>query len=321
MLALRVLARRALAALALGALASGGAACDDPPAATQERDERVIVKLSFDEVAYVDAAITTRKLIERVRRQNESIFGTLRRADVSITAKRVVDVDLAHLDQEPVTVVDLDTGITRAAQRIRYRFLALALAPRALAMRGEVPLGALHILTPARPEVVLQTCTANGDRERAATAELWTVFDASIPRCGAAIAAEQAGIDVARRRLEHPDKEIVSAEFERLYVPITAELTIRETRREAEMSGAGGSIRIVTWADKARERGSADAEDERELSRMSGPRPAGPAPGNAVLSWGSAVYAAPNFTLLYVAIVALILLLVGWRQQDRKRRR
>jgi hypothetical protein len=319
-LAFRVLARRVLAALALGALVSGGAACDEPAPAPQEGEERVIVKLAFDEVLYVDAAITTRKLIERIRRQNESIFGTLRRANVTITAKRVVDVDLAHLDQEPVTVVDLDSGITRAAQRVRYRFLALALAPRALANKGEAQLGALHIQAPLRPEVVLGACTANGDRERAAVGELWTVFDASLPACGAAIAREQAAIDVARKRLTSPAKEIVSAEFERLYVPIKVELFIREQPQVAAASGAGGSIRYVSWADKLREQSSADAEEERELARLSRPANAGASRGDSVITWGSAVYTAPNFTLLYVAVAALILLLVGWRRQDRDRR-
>lgn len=319
MLARRSPFRRALFAIALAAIASAAACGADGPPEPAEPDDRVIVKLSFDEVAYADAAITPRKMIERVRRQNESIFATLRRADVMITAKRVVDVDLAQLEKEPVTVVDLGTGITRAAARIRYHFVALALAPKALAAKGEIPLGALHITTPAKPEYVLAACTANGDRERAAMSELWTIFDAARPSCLAAITAEQAAIDAARKQLERPDKEIVSIEFERLYVPITAHLFVRETRGEAQGGGVPG-VKVLTWADRAREK-ELDAEDERELQRLSRPAWGGPGHGTGQLTWGSAVYMDPNWTLLWVSAIALVLLLVGWRQQERKKRR
>lgn len=333
-LARRSLARRALSAIALAALASaamcGGAGCGiDEPAEPTEPDDRVIVKLSFDEVAYADAAITTRKMIERVRRQNESIFSTLRRADVMITAKRAVDVDLAHLEKDPVTVVDLDSGITRAALRLRYHFVALALAPKALAIRGEVPLGALHIPTPRKPEEVLATCTANGERERAAMSELWTVFDARIPACAATIAMEDAAISVARRRLEHPEREIVTIEFERLTVPVSARLVMRETRGEEPApganaaSGAGGGqpvVKQLTWVDKAHEK-DLDAEDERELSRLTRQRWGGHGQPDQQRYWGYSVYNDPNYTLLWVSCIALVLLLVGWRQQDKKRHR
>ncbi|MFT3768772.1 MAG: hypothetical protein QM820_25275 [Minicystis sp.] len=330
---------RAAAALALMALAA--AACDDESGpAPPPSEERIVAKLSFDDFAYVDSAISTRKLLERVHRENESIFSTLRRADVMITARKLVDVDLAHLEKEPVTVVDLDTGITRNAIRVRHHFVALALVPRSLAAKREVLLGALHLPTPAHPDEVLAACTANGEREHAAVNELWTVFDARVDACQAALAREQAAIDAARKRLTSPDREIVSVEFERLLVPVVVRLVARQDPEGEPVEGehVDGHVKTPSglgapgdgpgaepkpawvWADRARERDFEDTEDEKELQRLSRPAAGGMGHQNAPRSWGSAVYMQPNFGFLAIILIALAVLIGGtWRQQRGKR--
>lgn len=323
-----------LAALA-AALALLAPGCDDAGDAG-EVDDRAIVRLSFDEYTYVDASIPNRKLMERVRHQNESIFSSLRHADVMITAKRLVAVDLAHLEREPVTVVDPATGITRAAMRVRYHFLALALAPRALAQQGSLALAALHTPSPALGEQIVATCSANGDHERAAVTEPWTVFNGALPRCAAAATAEQAAVDAARAKLANPDREIVSSEFERTYVPVVVNL--RERRVQPEGGGTGDFGRPGmpgragaappdnpegwTWVDKEREREFAreDDEDERELARLARPSGGGISRRDGPVTWSSSVYLQPNFTILYVAVIALGLILVGWRRSDQRRR-
>jgi len=328
----------ALAALLLAALSAGG--CDDDGGEAPEADDRVIVKLSFDHFGYVDAAVPTRKIIERVRHENESIFSSLRRADVMITAKKLVDVDLAHLEKDPVTVVDPASGITRAAQRVRYHFVALALAPKALVQRGDLRIAALHGTGPASVESVLADCSANGDRERAAAAEPWTVFDGRMERCKASVIAEQSAIDAARKKLLQPAKEIVSAEFERVYVPVTVRLRERNEKGEAPVRGehvegkvktpqgpwasgdgpgADGDQPAWRWVDKSAERDFEDTEDEKDLQRMARPFGGASAPGGT-RSWSTNSYLAPNFTLLYVVLGALIIFLVSWFRQQQRRR-
>jgi hypothetical protein len=303
------------------------AGCGDETA--EEKDDHVIVRMSFDEVAYVDQAIQTHKLIERVRHETESIFHGLRRADVMVTAKKQVDVDLGRLDKDPVTVVD-PSGITRAAMRIRYHFVGLALVPEALAKQAELPLGVLHTPDATRAELVLSACTANGDAERAAVAELWTVFDPTLPSCADAMEREQAAIDLARKGLEHPEKEIVSGEFERVYLPVIAHLRPRNTkgnaggpggpggpgrksRDEGRLSDQPGDV-IPTRAARSND----DDEDEESLHRMRGGGFAGPVTPNA-FNWGGGPALQPNWAVVYFAIASLLLLILGKRRQSGRK--
>jgi hypothetical protein len=299
-------------------------------------DDRVIVTLSFDDFAYVDAGISPRKLMERVRRLNDSVISTLRHADVTITAKKQVDVDLAHLEKEPVTVVDLDTGITRAALRVKYHFVALALAPRALATRRDLPLGALHLPTPAHPDEVVATCTAGGEGEQAAAGELWTVFDGHLDRCTAALAREQEAIDARRKLLHSPEREIVSREFERLLVPVVAHLRQRHVPGEEPAPNASVKARTPgvpgllgdgpddedkTPVYQARDDDVEDSADEKELRRLARPSGGGLGQAQGGRSFGSSVYTAPNFGFLALVVVALgVLVRETWRQRRRNNR-
>src|SRR4051812_31444961 len=76
-----------VAGVALGAVLAIG--CEEPPPPEKKpREARVIVKLSFDETVYVDAATPPRKLIERLRHQTKSIFPSLQRAEITVAARK-----------------------------------------------------------------------------------------------------------------------------------------------------------------------------------------------------------------------------------------
>jgi hypothetical protein len=90
--------------------------------------------------------------------------------------------------------------------------------------------------------------------------------------------------------------------------------------RGAGAPGSGeGEVAAPTWGDRERERDYEDDEDEKALRRLSrsGGGVSGPAGGG--LYWGSSRYLAPNFTLLYGVVAALLVLLVGWKSQGRKK--
>ena len=312
----------------LGLLVCGaaGSACGwgDEPA--EEKDDRIIVRMSFDEIAYVDQAIQTHKLIERVRHETESIFRGLSKAQVLVTAKKQVDVDLGRLEKEPVTVVDPGSGITRAAVRVRYHFVGLALAPAALAEQVELPIGVLHATDATRAELVLAACTANGDAERAAVAELWTVFDGTLPSCADAMKREQAAIDLARKGLEHPDREIVSGEFERIYVPVIAHLRPRSDRSGVSSPGGPGgrsrgegrlSDEPGAVPTRRGSRGTDDDEDEESLHRMHGGGYGGPP--STTMYWGGTTALQPNWAVVWFALAAVILLVLGKQRQSRRK--
>jgi hypothetical protein len=337
---------RALVLLFALALAACG---NEAPAPESAPDDRVVVMLGFEGMAYVEAGAPTRKVAERLRHGTQSVFTTLRKADVMITQRKQADVDLARLEKEQVTVVDPATGSTRAATRLRHRVTALALVPKALADQGEMAIGLLHDAGGARAEAILADCTANGEAERAALGELWTVFDASRPSCTAAITREHDAIVAARKALKRPEKEIVPLELERAYVPAVVTLTKRHavdggmeleppspdqhveakvkvrvgawapSPSEAPQEGSNDPV-YITRADKEREEEFERDEQELELARAAranGPNAGAPPPSSAPA--GVAVptypYLQPNYAILYVAIGVVVLLLVGKRKR------
>jgi hypothetical protein len=322
--------------------------CADEPA--PEPDDHVAVKLSFDQITYVDAALAPRKVSERIRNEVQSIFPALRKADALILSSQQVELDVAELKKEPVTVVDPATGASRAALRIRHHYVTLAQVPKALAGTSELPLGVLHGGDGAHTEAVLAECTANGERERQAVGELWTVFDPSLPSCAAAMGREQVAIDAARQKLQHPEREIVTAELGRTYLPVTVHLRRRpqgpdagdyalpvegehvdDPRAHASPDGPApppspGEQPGFVVIDRSAEKAAAEqlehepeSEDEIELRKqaraLGGDAVVAPAPP----SYGGYTYLQPNYALLYVAIVAFVVLAVGKRRQQSKR--
>jgi hypothetical protein len=315
--------------LALSAAAIGLCACGDEP--EEADDDRVPVRISFDQEAYVDAATTNAKVIERVRRQNESVLYGLHTADVIITKRKLVEVDLGHLKREPVTVVD-ESGITRAALRLRYHFVALADAPKEVAEKGMLRLGALHTVDPAQAEIVRAACTSNRADDR--KADLWKVFDAGLPRCNAAIAREYDAIVEARKALAHPEAEIATREFERLYVPVAVWIVPRQRPDGgggpdppvgAVRRGGGNDAWLPSIPGLDIGIGEDDEQAARDLSKEDRPVYFGPTPRgdnvNTALPSGAGRYIAPNFAVVYFAIASIILLLLGGRKRGWGRRK
>ena len=347
----RVCARIALHGLALAALvtlAGAPSGCADEPA--PEPDDHVAVKLSFDQITYVDAALAPRKVTERMRHEAQSIFPALRKAEALLLTNQQIEIETSQLKREPVTVVDPVTGVGRAAVRVHHHYVTLAQVPSALAARGELALGVLHAGEGGRTEAVLAECTANGEPERQAVAELWTVFDPSLPSCAAAMAREQAAITAARQKLAHPEREIVVAELERAYLPVTVHLRRREPAADAGdyalpargehvddprvraraplnvpgQAPAPGEQPAFMIVDRTAEKAAAeqfeheqDSEDEIELRKqahaLGGDGVAAPAPP----TYGGYTYLQPNYALLYVAILAFIVLAVGKRRKSK----
>jgi hypothetical protein len=217
-----------LALLALGAASCGGDSDEEP----EQRGAPVtppgdLASLVFEVVAYVEPSASNITVIDRVREETQTALVALGRRHVTISHKRQVDVDLKRLAREPVTVVDAAAHTSKPAIRLRYRFLGVGFVPREAARRKEMLLGALQRDDPARAAEVLDKCVAPADRVGEVPQKPWRAFDPSLEPCSAAMEAEQQSIDEARKRLEHPDKEIVPAEYDRLYLPVRLRIHTR----------------------------------------------------------------------------------------------
>ncbi len=321
---------------------------DEPPV---EPDDHVVVKLTFDQVTYVDAALAPRNVTARIRAEVQSIFPALRRADALLLANQQVEIDGGQLRKDAVTVVDPATGATRAAFRVHHHYVTLAQVPRELAVKGRLALGVLHAEGGTHTEAVLAECTANGEPERQAVGELWTVFDPALPSCTAAMAREQAAIDAARAKLQHPEREIVPIELDRVYLPVKVSLQRRHqadagdyalpsqgehvdnptvrARTNPSLPGpapAPGEQPAFLIVDRSGERQAAaeleqENEDDAELRKqeraLGGDSLAVDAP--AVPHYGGHTYLQPNYAILYVTIITFVLLVVGKRRQQGKR--
>lgn len=324
--------RGAIATFAIGAL-TAFAGCTSDEVAPPPREPSAIVELRFEEVTYVDPAISTRKLVDRVRHQTRSVFRALRKADVTVTMRKQVEVDLAHLDREPVTVVDPATGQTRPGLRLRYHFSGLAVVPQVLSGAAGMKLAVLHSVDPAKSDAVASTCAAPNALDGATGNEIWNAFDSSLPSCSDAVQKEQDDIDQARSALTAPGKQVVPSEFDRLYVPVVVHIDRRQRKTAAPRAKAKSppTVEVQPPADpalvppsdparsppKAPQTAGMD-DDEAEL-RQSFPR--GAAIGNAQEVGGAGQYLQPNYALLYFVAAAGVVLVVGKQQQNKRRRR
>src|SRR6185312_3821308 len=81
--------------------------------------------------------------------------------------------------------------------------------------------------------------------------EPWTVFDASLPGCAQAMAREHAAVDAARKRLLHPDREIVPLELDRVTLPVVVRVRPWGTREgpgdapKPSATAAAGVVPVV----------------------------------------------------------------------------
>lgn len=188
-----------------------------------------LASLSFESVAYVEASANNLAVLDRVRHQLKSAFSALQVRQITISQRRQVDVDLKRLAREPITVVDPVTRAVRPAVRLRYRFVGLAIVPKAMAAHGDAVLGLLHRDDSAHAAEVIELCTSPASRRGDSVKQPWRIFDPGLDACARAIDSEQVKIDEARVGLEHPDREIVTAELERIYMPVVLHVKARGT--------------------------------------------------------------------------------------------
>ena len=332
-----------LAALGCGPDTETAEAPDDKPASVEQAGE--LASLAFEAVAYVEPSANNITVLDRVRHELKSAFSALQFQKITISQKRQVDVDLKRLSREPVTVVDPVTRATRAAVRVRYRFVGLAVVPKEMAQRGDVLLGLLHRDDALHAAEVIDTCTSPASRRGDAVKEPWRIFDPRLEPCARAIDAEQTKIDEARAVLEHADREIVTIEHERLFLPVVLHVRLRSSagaegsaRPGAPAAGQGaaadGSGRPVAVAvaglDPAaiaaaqreerllsrlkRSEKSRGDEDEREIAEIISRRSGGGLPGGQggpkapFLGYGTEAQPL-NYALLWFASIAVIVIL------------
>jgi hypothetical protein len=180
--------------------------------------------LTFEGYVYVAPSASSKTILDAVQRQTKSAFGALRIANVSVSSRELSDVDAKQFKKEPVVVVDPDTQATSSALRVRYRYVDQAIVPKTMARKSSLELGLLHGDYQAQSDRILKECTENTAEDREMADEIWYVYNPSLDRCQEAMADEQDAIDVERKQLDDPGKEIVPAERDRLYVPMSVKL-------------------------------------------------------------------------------------------------
>jgi hypothetical protein len=234
-------------------LAGAQAACGagDDPVTGDENDLTSVTAreraLSIEGYVYVQANASDSTILTAVRRETKSGFGALRTADISANNRELSDVDASKFAKEPVTIVDPKnpTAPGKPALRVRYTYTDRALVPVSMAYRSAVSMGLLHGNYALQSKRVLQECTENTAHDQEFESAIWYVFNPSLSGCKEAMAAEQQKIDDARKGLKDQAHQIVQAEFDRLYLPITAKFegvstTTKKTYPEYDRLWSGG---------------------------------------------------------------------------------
>ncbi len=225
------------------ALASVGAGCAATPDGTDGTvDEGALDdaltsntalarKLVFQGKVYVAKGTSDSTILATVRKQTQSAFGALREANIGVNSRELKDVDPSTFVKRDVTMVD---GTTKTPMvEVRYTYTDNALVPKTMARRTSISLGLLHGNYQYQSKRILKECTSGDAHAQEFEGSIWYVFDPSLSACKKAIVAEQKAIDTARQALTTPSAEIVRAEAERLYVPMTASLKAATTNAGA----------------------------------------------------------------------------------------
>lgn len=229
---------RWLAVAAIGVAAAGatGACGAEEESATDDLTSLTARErtLTFEGFVYVEAGASDDEILAAVQRQTRSAFGALTTQNVSVASRELANVDPSTFIQEPVTVVDADTGDTSQAVRVRYLYEDQAIVPKTMARRSSMSLGLLHGTYQDQAKRVLAECTPNTKDDQEMESDVWYVFNPSLSACQRFMSQEQAAIDEAREALTAPKTQISSLERDRLYIPMTARL--------ASVKAAEGSI-------------------------------------------------------------------------------
>ncbi|WP_437958095.1 hypothetical protein WME76_43645 [Sorangium sp. So ce119] len=215
------------------------AGCGDRGKATAGADaKRPPALLQFEGHLYVPTETSDFKILERVRAQTRSLFTGLRRSRVMVSRREVQGATTDLFVKEAVTVVDTATGQRDVALRVRYRYVARPEIANGIDDRTELALALLHREDDAVAERVLQECTAKPELTRGGHSAVGLDFDPSLPRCKAAIDAEQAAIDAARAKVPElagappgsATDTVTVEEVRRVYLPTRVTVELRDRR-------------------------------------------------------------------------------------------
>lgn len=180
--------------------------------------------LRFEGFVYAHPDASEAEVLQLVHQQTRSAFGALLTRDVVVAQRELANVDPTSLRYEPLTVPDETGAAAYETLRVRYRYVDRALVPVTMLRKSRLKLGLLHGDYQAQAERVLSECSLNTAEEREMQDQVWYVFNPSLKACIAAMNSEQKAIDTARRVLSEPENQVVAAELERLYIPMSVQL-------------------------------------------------------------------------------------------------
>lgn len=327
------------------------AACDGEPEAPPPKTEveTEISMVSFEATAYFDTWANNARIIERIRREKESVVFALRRQQISVNTRKQVDVELKRVIREPVTVVDAADGARRPALRVRYWFVGFGGMPAEMLLRSDIPFALLHTDDAAKERALAACLVADADGK-----PIWRRFEPLRESCKQAIDEEQREITATREKLNAQEQEIIGLELDRLYVPISLHVTSRTARAkpvttvdaggEVDLQGAGAlkqppgneppsneppsnadpSPAVGAVIERLREREQAEVEAAAENGAYGLTPPSFVVPGgrtgegDGVEVPGAFIFREPNFLMLWG--VALIMTIIGGFEFYRRRR-
>ncbi|MGZ6093310.1 MAG: hypothetical protein ACXWUG_14875 [Polyangiales bacterium] len=223
----------ALTAGACAVPADNGAAADDSVdegALDAELTSNTALsrKLTFQGKVYVSATAGDYEITRAVKKQTQSAFGALREANVGVATRELSNVDASTFAKRKVVVVGTD-GSRTPMQEVRYTYNDAAVVPKTMARRSSISLGLLNGYYASQSGRILTECTDNDSHAREFESSIWYVFNPSLATCKKAMTAEQKAIDTARAKLADPKNDVVQAEVDRLYLPMTAKLAASTT--------------------------------------------------------------------------------------------
>lgn len=237
MIALRAF-RTAAATCVLGLLASAVTACASSDTAAGGDDDltsntAIARTLTFGGRVFVAPGASDGTILDTVRRQTQTAFGPLRAADMAVNSRELKGVDPATFVKRDVKVVDVANGTTRDMVEITYTYTDDAVVALSYEHKSTAPLALMNANYRAYSDRILRECTANDAHAREFSSSIWYVFEPNLPKCRAAIAAEQAIVDADREKLADPENEVAKSDADRLYIPITVQLGPDATNRAA----------------------------------------------------------------------------------------
>jgi hypothetical protein len=224
----------ALALLLVVAGSQASCAADDAVTGDEEDLTSVTAReraLSIEGYVYVKAGASDSTILAAVRKQNKSGFGALREADISANNRELAEIDAKGFIKETVSVVDPKSPSAPAttALRVRYKYTDKALVPVSMSKRSAFNMALMAGNYDLQTKRILTECTGNTAHDKEFESAIWYVFNPSLPQCKDAITKEQQAIDDARKGLADPATQIVAAEMNRLYLPVTAKLEATST--------------------------------------------------------------------------------------------